>query len=132
MDLLVDTDVFSYIYRDKGPAGSYVKHLVGNALALSFITVGELYYWASKHNWGPKSIVDMEGYLKNYIIVPFDYEVAKKYGEIQSALESQGTPVGTNDVWIAACARRHDIPLVTHNKKDFDNVPGLEIISETP
>ena len=132
MNLLVDTDVFSYIYKGKGPAGSYEKHFKGNALALSFITVGELYAWAAIHNWGTKRITDMEGYLKNYIIIPFDHEVAKKYGEIKSALTRQGTLVGSNDIWIAACARRHDMPLVTHNKKDYNNVPDLEIISETP
>lgn len=132
MDLLIDTDVFSYVYRDKGPAASYVKHLQNNALAISFITVGELYGWASKHNWSSKSIVAMEAYLKNYIVIPFDYEVARKYGEIKTALERQGAPVGTNDIWIAACARRHGIPLVTHNRKDFIHVPDLVIISESP
>jgi hypothetical protein len=34
--------------------------------------------------------------------------------------------------WIAACAVRYGIPLVTHNRRHFEGIPGLEMICEAP
>ena len=42
-----------------------------------------------------------------------------------------GRNVPANDLWIAACAIRHSIPLVTHNSKDFAGIPRLIVISES-
>jgi tRNA(fMet)-specific endonuclease VapC len=38
-------------------------------------------------------------------------------------------PMSVADSWIAATAIRHKLPIVTHNKKHFEHVPGLSIIS---
>jgi predicted nucleic acid-binding protein len=37
-----------------------------------------------------------------------------------------------NDLWIAATALRHGLPLVTHNRRDFVDIPDLIVISEVP
>lgn len=42
--VLVDTDVYSYLLNGKGPIEAYRRHLQGKHLALSFITIGELYF----------------------------------------------------------------------------------------
>ena len=38
----------------------------------------------------------------------------------------------SNDLWIAACARRHGIPIVSNNRKHFEGIPGITLISEAP
>ena len=43
----------------------------------------------------------------------------------------QGHPVGEADAWVADVAIRHNMPLVTHNRKHFDGIPGLTVISES-
>ncbi len=43
----------------------------------------------------------------------------------------KGKPIGMADAWIAAVAVMFDIPLVTHNRKHFEDVEVLKIISET-
>jgi hypothetical protein len=40
--------------------------------------------------------------------------------------------VADNDLWIAATAVRHSIPLISHNRKHYDDIPDLVFISETP
>jgi hypothetical protein len=40
--------------------------------------------------------------------------------------------VAANDLWIASCAIRHAIPLISNNRKHFEKIPGLTLISETP
>ncbi len=63
------------------------------------------------------------------VIVPYDYEVCETYGRIKAALP-KGRTIADNDLWIAACAMRHSVPLVTHNRKHFDDIKGLIVISE--
>jgi predicted nucleic acid-binding protein len=40
--------------------------------------------------------------------------------------------IAPNDLWIAACALRHSLTLITNNRKHFCDIPGLSIISEAP
>ena len=58
-----------------------------------------------------------------------DRLTALEYGRLVRSLRSEGRLIGTNDLWIAACALRHDLPLVSANLKHFSRVPGLKLLS---
>jgi len=58
---------------------------------------------------------------------PFDDAAAYKYAEVRVDLEARGFVVGDFDLMIAAIALAHNLILVTHNTKDFINVPGLQL-----
>ena len=62
--------------------------------------------------------------------MPYDYELCVTYGNLRSTLAKDGRTVAPNDLWIAACAVRHSIPLVSNNRRHFENIPGLVLISE--
>lgn len=98
-------------------------------VAVSFITVGELQFGAAKDNWSKAKIEKLKARLRSIAIVPYDYAICETYGRIKAALP-KGRTIADNDLWIAACAMRHSIPLVTHNRKHFDEIKGLIIISE--
>jgi tRNA(fMet)-specific endonuclease VapC len=66
------------------------------------------------------------------VIIPYDIEVCRTFGNLKATLEIAGRSVAPNDLWIAACAKRHALTLVTNNRKHFDGIPGLNIISEAP
>jgi tRNA(fMet)-specific endonuclease VapC len=55
----------------------------------------------------------------------FDDRCAHDYGLIRADLATQGKPIGSNDLMIAAIARAHDLTLVTHNIGEFSRVVGL-------
>ena len=76
----------------------------------------------------------MEERLNLAVIVPYDVEICKRYADIGLAKTADNTTrnVPANDRWIAACAIRHGLKLVTNNRKDYEGIPGLEIISEAP
>jgi tRNA(fMet)-specific endonuclease VapC len=57
--------------------------------------------------------------------LPFDDRAAEEYGRIRAHLLLQGTPIGPNDMLIAAIALANGLTLVTHNTKEFSRVPGL-------
>jgi tRNA(fMet)-specific endonuclease VapC len=128
--LIVDTDVVSFLLKDDTRAQLYRPHLQGNTLALSFMTVAELYQWAYVRNWGEQKLARLEGQLHRYVIVPFDNELCKQWASICVQRQRLGRPISMQDAWIAATALRHTCPLVTHNKDDFASIVGLEVISE--
>jgi tRNA(fMet)-specific endonuclease VapC len=63
-------------------------------------------------------------------VVPVTFETASAYGRIVSFLRKNAKLSGPsqNDLWIAASAKEHGAILMTRNPKDFQSIPGLEII----
>jgi predicted nucleic acid-binding protein len=104
----------------------------GKLLSLSFVTVGELLFWASKRKWGARKIADLYTRLRSTVIVPYDLALCETYGSVKAKLQESGRTVADNDLWIAACAIRHSIPLVSNNRAHFEGIPDLVLISEAP
>ncbi|WP_353930668.1 type II toxin-antitoxin system VapC family toxin [Okeanomitos corallinicola TIOX110] len=127
--LLLDTNVVSYLFKGDTRAGEYAPILQGNRLAISFITVAELYEWAAIKQWGERRLTQLEAILASYLVIPVDVETCRIWGTIRAQQRAAGTTIASQDGWIAATAIRHTLPLVTHNPSDFQNIPNLRIIS---
>ena len=82
--------------------------------------------------WPAKRLTKLESNLQLVTVIPYDVEVCKTFGEIKATLEKSGVSVATNDLSIRLAPKRHSLVLVTNNRKDFKNIPGLTIISEAP
>ena len=137
--VLLDTNVFSFLlpFRPDTRAEPYRRHVEGTGryAAISFVTVAELYVLAERRKWGPPSVRDLETHLSAAVVVPYDVEICRTYARLKTSLRNpsgSARVVETNDLWIAACAVRHAIPLVTHNRRHFEGIPGVTIISEAP
>lgn len=128
--VVIDTNIVSYMMRGQAEALAYAKHIEGNLVAISFISVGELFYGAEKARWGEQRRLKLETTLRNFIVIPYDYEIAKTYARVLAECDRKGRPMSFGDAWIAACAVRHSVPLITHNAKDFQSVSGLKVITE--
>ena len=127
--VIVDTNVVSYLMRRGSLAEQYGRRLEGRLAGIAFVTVGELYFGAEKKGWGERRWRELETMLRNFIVVSYDHEIARCYGRLVAQRQRDGRPIAPNDAWIAACAVRHEVALVTHNEKDFEGVPSLEIIT---
>ena len=99
---------------------------------MSFVTVGELLYGAYKKNWGADKFAALQARLRSVVIVPYDIEVCRVCGDLKARLQKIGRTVACNDLWIASCAVRHSIPLVSNNRAHFEHIPELVLISEQP
>lgn len=138
-ELLLDTNVVSYIMKGVPEAELYRPHLEragGRILFVSFVTIGELYAGAEIRNWSPKRRAMLDQVLRNYAVVPYNVEVARCYGRVVAAQRRAGRGTGPdhgrNDQWIAASALACDATLVTHNSRHFQGLEsiGLRIITE--
>ncbi len=127
--VLVDTNIVSYLVKGDSRAARYAGDLQGRRLCISFITVGELRFWAKFRNWGSARIERLEQTIRSYVVIPYDDLIATEWAEIAAAAKRAGHDrVDRSDWWIAACAIRHGIPLVTHNGRDFADIPRLSMI----
>ena len=130
--LVVDTDVVSYLIKRDSRAELYRPHLSNNTLVLSFMTLAELDRWMLEHHWGAARIKATEHYLSNFITYPYDRDLCRKWAEVVVTARRKGRPIQPGDAWIGATALLHGLTLVTHNRRHYDNVDGLQVISEAP
>lgn len=129
--VVVDTDVVSFLFKGDTRAQAYREHLQGKTLAISFMTVAELYQWAYVRTWGEQKLAQLEERLRAYVVVPYDNELCKQWARVCAERQRLGRPISVQDAWIAATALRHGYPVVTHNHDDFAGITGLDIISES-
>ena len=129
-EVILDTNVVSYLMRGGSLAEAYAPHLQNRLLAITFVTVGELYFGAEKGKWGERKRRELETALHNFVVVPYDHEIARCYGRLVAERQRSGKPIASNDAWIAACAVRHGVSPITHNAKDFQDIAGLQTITE--
>lgn len=100
----------------------YRPHVQDKTIVLSFVTVAELYVWSVRKRWGTQRIAAFEQRLRAAVVIPYDLELCKEYGRVRAGLLSRGDVVAANDLWIAVCALRHSLPLVTHNPRHFRRI----------
>jgi len=132
MKLLLDTNICIYIIKQQ-PARvlkRFLEYQIGD-IGISSITLSELYYGVAKSQHQDKNSKALEQFITPLEVVPFDDAAAQAYGAIRATLEKVGTPIGSMDMLIAAHAVALGIPLVTNNTREFERVPGLEVVDWT-
>ncbi|MBF2065948.1 MAG: type II toxin-antitoxin system VapC family toxin [Calothrix sp. C42_A2020_038] len=122
---LIDTDIASFIFKGSDYADPYLPILSDQELALSFMSVVELFQWAILRQWGDRRLLQLEKYLSNYLVITVDQPLCLEWARVRSGRQSAGRPISPQDAWIAATALRYALPLVTHNSKDFLDIPHL-------
>jgi tRNA(fMet)-specific endonuclease VapC len=98
------------------------------SLAVSVVTLGELFAWAKRRNAPAKREVGIRGFLRSCTILDADMRVGEQFGLLRADLLDRGIVVGELDVFIAATALIHNLTLVTHNTADYQHIPNLQIV----
>lgn len=124
---LLDTDTCIYAMNRRSPALLDRLVLHDGRLGMSSITLAELLFGAEKSSRVADNLSAVYLFSKVVPPVDFDPKAAAHYGQIKSALFGAGTPIGANDMLIAAHARSLDLTLVTNNRREFDRIPGLKV-----
>jgi tRNA(fMet)-specific endonuclease VapC len=128
--ILLDTNIVSYLFKQDTRAALYAPHLLDRELAIAMMTVAELFQWAAIRSWGKPRVMRLEQLLESYTILPVDIDLCRQWAEIRATRSRVGLPISPQDAWIAATALRYNLTLVTHNPDDFQNIPGLTLITE--
>lgn len=96
-------------------------------LCVSVITLAELEYGVFNSSNHERNQLALTLFLANIDVVPFDGSAAVEYGRMRADLRRKGTPIGANDLMIAAHAKSLGMRLVTSNTREFSRVEGLAI-----
>ena len=125
---LLDTDTCIYIAKHHPPAArARLARLTPGQVGMSVVTLGELLFGAEKSTSKAKALLVLKQLQREVPIVDLDAEAAQRYGEIRARLERAGTPIGSNDLWIAAQAIAKGLILVTNNVREFKRIKGLKL-----
>ena len=126
MIYMLDTDTVSLIVRNHS---SVIRNLIkheDDEICISVITYAELSYGLEKK--GSSRLFDeVSLIMKKLSIINFNDSQAELYGKIRVELEKSGTPLGDMDILIAAAALSTGAILVSHNKKHFSKIKGINI-----
>jgi tRNA(fMet)-specific endonuclease VapC len=125
--VMLDTNTVSMLMRHpSGPLWERVDALGRGQACMSLITSAELRFGIEKSG-SLRHLRAFEVLREAVPVLPLLTPVDTVYGRIRSRLERLGTPIGPNDLWIAAHALALDLTLVTGNVREFSRVPGLRV-----
>nr|WP_281721332.1 type II toxin-antitoxin system VapC family toxin [Nitrosomonas nitrosa] len=128
MKYLLDTNTCIRFINGRSPSiRAKMLTIDDSEIAISTIVQAEMYAGSAKSQTPQRSREVQEEFFQRFVTIPFDRQAARIYGDIRGQLETQGTPIGGNDLLIAATAIAHDLILVTHNTREFGRVAGLKI-----
>lgn len=110
--------------RIAGPAHSFLKEHPDAEFRLSAVAFGEFAAGFNRPDHPRLELI-----RAGYEFMPADEETALSYAKLYRDLRERSCLIGANDLWIAAHALRHDLPLVTRNLAEFERVPGLRVMT---
>jgi tRNA(fMet)-specific endonuclease VapC len=96
-------------------------------IAVPVIVLGEYRYGIQKSRHRQRYERWLTESIRNYRVLDVDEETARSYATLRSELKRAGTPIPSNDVWIAALCRQHSFPLLSRDRH-FDLVGGIKRI----
>ena len=131
VNYLLDTNIISHMMRNtEGTASLYLEKLINSDLDHKFFTSivvqSELLFGLAKRP-SAKLQQAYERQMAGLMVMPIDDAVSHQYAAIRLDLSQAGTPIGPNDLFIAAHALALDCTLVTDNEDEFRRVAGLKV-----
>lgn len=125
---LLDTNMVIYAIKNN-PATvlEKIQQFDYDDINISAITLAELEYGVCHSSKPEQNNMALMMFLSNINVLPFDDNAALEYGYIRETLQKEGQPIGPYDMLIAAHAKSLNYVLVTHNTREFERVPGIEI-----
>ena len=124
---LLDTSILSdLIRRPQGRVAGRIAELGEDRVITSIVVACELRFGAAKRD-SKKLSRQVEAVLGAIAVLPLEPGVDRQYAVIRATLEKQGTPIGANDLLIAAHARALHAVCVTANVTEFRRVPDLKV-----
>ena len=129
MQYLIDTDWAIDHLHQVGQVVTRLEDLASNGLGLSIVSLAELYegVFYSSNPQGDEG--SLQEFLSGVSILPLDEEVCRIFARERGRLRAAGNLIGDFDLLIGATALRHGLTLLTNNRRHFERLQGLSIVS---
>jgi predicted nucleic acid-binding protein len=126
---LLDTDVAVSWLRGVERAQERVRAAAREGLGISYVSVAELYEGVHLSSDRQRSEQQLDDLLFGLDLVHLDLETAAVFGRERARLRRSGNIIADLDILIAASALRHNVTLLTNNRRDFERIEELTIES---
>lgn len=126
---LVDTDWVIDHFNRVGAVTQRLQELQRQGLAVSIISVAELWEGVHFSKNPERSQATLEEFPSGVVVLGIDDEICKRFGQMRGSLRGQGKIVGDFDLLIASSALRHNLTLLTNNRRHFEGIEGLRMES---
>jgi tRNA(fMet)-specific endonuclease VapC len=124
---LLDTNICIYIAKRRPPeVAARFERLSPGQVGMSMVTYGELLFGAEKSQHPEQATGRLHCFVELVPVLALPEESPLHYARIRAELERAGTPIGANDLWIAAHALATNLILVSNNLGEFGRVSGLQ------
>ena len=125
---MLDTNICIYVLKNHSDKLRH-KFKAIKDICISSVTYGELCFGIENgdNNLKEERWRQLEIFTQRLLIDSLDENAGKHYGSIRAKLKKDGTPIGNNDLLIAAHARSINAVLVTNNIREFSRVPNLVV-----
>ena len=122
--VLIDTNIYSLAMRGDVAVVNALRKI--DRIGFSAVSAGELFSGFKGGRHEEKNREELNAFLDSprVVVHVIDVETAEFYASTLNNLKVAGTPIPTNDIWIAAVAFQHGYKLFTKDKH-FDLIPGL-------
>jgi tRNA(fMet)-specific endonuclease VapC len=122
--VLIDTNIYSLAMKGDANVMNTLRKI--DRIGFSAISIGELYSGFKGGRHEVKNREELNIFLDSprVVVHSIDEGTADFYASILNSLKTKGTPIPTNDIWIAAVAFQHGYKLFTRDKH-FILIPGL-------
>ncbi len=124
-DVLLDTTVA--VAHLRGIAAVSQRLAEARVRYLPTVALGELHYGIQCSTKAEENLRQLARWLHVTVLVPVGVATAERYGALKQQLALAGTPIPENDLWIAAVALEHGLPLATRDDH-FNRVPALTVL----
>lgn len=128
MELCLDTNAYSALMRGHDKVREILEK--ADSLILPTVVLGELHAGFTAGNRKVENEQKLQSFLNTpgTRVAPIGQQTAERYGKLVRHLKLQGTPIPTNDIWIAAVAFETGAVLLTADTH-FSTIPLLETIN---
>ena len=124
--VVLDTTIIVDHFRRDAVIAAQLKNCP--ALYIPLTALGELLFGAYNSRFEAKALTQVEEFLRICAVLTPGEVAAHHYGHIKTELHRAGRPIPQNDIWIAAIAMEHQLPLATRDQH-FSHVPGLKVLN---
>lgn len=122
--MILDTNALSALGNEEQAILDLLRRPTTPKPFLCFICLGEYRKGLLDSNRPEKPLAMLERLCASWDNLHTDEETITHYAQIAHHLKKIGRPIPTNDIWIAALARQHDMPVLSRDHH-FDHIPGI-------
>ena len=126
---ILDTDWVIDYFNDTEPTSSKIEELRNEGMGVSIISLAELYEGILNSRDPESSEKKLLGFMSEVSIIGIDEGICRIFGDLRGKLRKKRLLIGDFDIIIASTALYYEITLCTNNRKHYDRIEGLKMLS---